>query len=183
VLAAGALVAAGSIRLVLVPVVAGGLACGLAYNLGLARTVWSLAPWWGAFVLLPLASFLAAGRSVAWAGVLVGLAGLLALSLHLANALPDLQGDRVAGRMSLPVALGPRRSLVLSLGALAATAVVAMDVAAPLGQRVWVVVAGAAVALVAVLAGAFSGSRWLFPVLAPGGAVLAVCWLAALPGR
>jgi 4-hydroxybenzoate polyprenyltransferase len=181
VLAAGGLLAAASIRLALVPLVAGGLAAGLAYDLGLGRTAFSLVPWWAAFVLLPIAAFVAAGRGVPWVFVLVPLSGLLALSLHLANSLPDVAGDRAGGRRSLPVRLGPTRDRAVALIALAAAAVVVLDVASPLKQRFVLVAAGSAVALAGVLIASVAATRRVFPVLATVGAVLAVTWLAALP--
>jgi 4-hydroxybenzoate polyprenyltransferase len=181
VLAAVGLLAAASIRPVLVPLVAGGLAAGLAYDLGLGRTQLSLLPWWAAFALLPVAAFVAAGRTVPWAPVLVPLSGLLALSLHLANGLPDIAADRAAGSRSLAVWVGEGWGRRVALVALAAAAVVVVQVAGVLHQRFPLVLAGSVVALLAVTLAAWLETRQLFPLLAPAGAVLAVTWLAALP--
>ncbi len=161
---------------------AGGLAAGMAYDLGLRRTPLSLLPWWGAFVLLPLTAFVAGGRALGgWVYALVPLAGLLALSLHLANGLPDIDADRRAGRRSLPVVFGPSLSRRLSMVSLAAAAVVVVDISGLLGQRAWLVVAGASVALAVVLVVTVTAPSWPFRVLAPAVAMLAITWLAALP--
>ncbi len=182
VLAAGGLVAAATVSLPVLALAACGLAAGLAYDLGLGRTPLSLLPWWVAFAVLPLAAFVAAGRTTTpWLYLLIPLSGLLALSLHLANGAPDVETDRAAGRRSLPVLLGVVRARALSLAALAAAAVVATDLAGQLGQRFVVVIAGAAFALLVVAVAALKGLRRPFPALAPAGAVLAVTWLAALP--
>jgi len=177
------LVAAGTISFAVLGLAAAGLAAGLAYNVGVGRTPFSLLPWWAAFVVLPLAAFVAVGRSVPWVGVLVALSALLALSLHCANALPDIDGDRASGRRSLPVLLGSPRSWIVALAAMAAAGVVAGALSVPLGQRLAVVLPGAAVALTSTGAAFAMARRRPFPALAVGGAALAVTWLAALPVR
>jgi len=181
VLAVGGLVSAATISWTVWGFALGGLVAGLTYDAGLARTPLSVVPWWAAFVFLPLAAFAAAGRATPWAAVLVPLSGLLAVSLQLANGLPDIDADRRAGSRSLPVLLGARRCRVLASASLAAAAIVAVDVAGPIGQRVVVVAAGAAVALVASGSAPWVGQARLFPILAPAAAVLAVTWLAVLP--
>jgi 4-hydroxybenzoate polyprenyltransferase len=180
--ALGGLVSAATLGWPVLGLAAAGLGAGLAYDLGLRRAPWSLAPWWLAFLVLPLAAFVAAGRSGGrWVWVLVPLAGLLAIGLHLANALPDIAGDRAAGARNLAVTMGERWSRRLALGALAAAAVLAVDLAGWLGQPAAPVLAGAALLLAVVVGVALTGVRRPFPVLAPAGAVLAVVWLVALP--
>ena len=79
------------------------LAAGLAYDLGLRRTVLSWVPWWGGMAVLPLTAYATAGAIPSRLFVLVPLAALVALGLHFANALPDIEADRAAGVHSLPV--------------------------------------------------------------------------------
>lgn len=180
-LAAGGLVAAATISAAVLALSAGGLAAGLAYDLGLGRTPLSLLPWWAAFLLLPLAAYMAAGRAVVWWAALVSLSGLLAFSLHCANAVPDVDEDRVAGRRSLPVLLGRRMSRALAAMGLVAAGAVAAGVAIPLGQQLALVAVGAGAALVAALTAGLINLGRPFALMAPAGAVLAITWLAALP--
>jgi len=180
-LAVVGLVVAATISLGVQALAAGGLAAGLAYNLGLGRTPLSMLPWWAAFVLLPVAAYMAVARSVPGIAVLVPLAGVLALSLHCANALPDIPGDRAQSRRSLPVLLGIGGSRAVSLLASLLAAILAVVLSPVLGQDVALVAAGAGCVGLAVALCTFGGSSRPFPLLAVAGAALAVTWLAALP--
>jgi len=160
---------------------AGGLAAGLAYDVGLRRTLLSGVPWAAGFTLLPLAAFAAAGKLSARLAILIPLAVLLAVALHLANAAPDIAADRAGRRTSLAVLVGPVWSRRIAIAGVALVTAIAASLAAPLGQDVrWV--AGAA-GLVAIVVAAVSLLRMErpFPALAIGSAVLAITWLAALP--
>lgn len=105
--------------------VAAGLVGGMAhlaavasawiYNLYLARTVWSWAPYAVSFALLPV--FIAQTASVeTWPAlpvvVLFSLAGVVA---HILNAIPDIAIDREAGVGGLAVSLGRRAAIALAL--------------------------------------------------------------------
>jgi hypothetical protein len=83
------------------------LGAGLSYDLGLRRTPLSWVPWWGGMAVLPLEGYASVGSIPSRLLVLIPLSGLIAVGLHFANALPDIDGDRRAGRRSSP---GPRRS-------------------------------------------------------------------------
>jgi 1,4-dihydroxy-2-naphthoate octaprenyltransferase len=109
------------------------------------------------------------------------LALALALSLQLANSLPDIEGDRRGGAGGLAVRLGAVWSRRLSLG-MAALAGVAATVAAPaLGQPVPVVIAGA-LPLVGVSATlALRPFPRPFLLLAPAVGIFTAVWLLALP--
>ena len=159
------------------------LAAGLAYDLRLKRGRASWAPWWVAFTALPLCAYAAAGRfelQLWWA---VPLTALLALSLHCANALPDIAGDRRSGVASLPALLGEGRSLALAIGSLVAVVVATAALARPLQQGgPWLPLAWALVLLAsAAVASVPPLRRAPFPLLAVSAAALAVAWLAALP--
>lgn len=102
-----------------------GLGGGLLYDAGLKYTVFSWLPFSLAFPTLPL---------WAWAGALPGgtfpqqlywvvpVGGVLVLGLHLADTIPDLAGDTLAGVRGLAHRLGLRRSLLLCWGAFGAAA-------------------------------------------------------------
>ena len=95
-----------------------GLSCGLAYDLRLKRSLLSWLPYGLAIPTLPLWSWLAMG---AFSPVLLPaypLGVLLGLSLHLANTLPDLDGDAAFGIAGLAHALGARRTRLLCWAAL-----------------------------------------------------------------
>jgi len=181
VLALAGLGFAATINVPTLGLAAGGLAAGLLYDVGLRATRWSLLPWWGGVSLLPLAAYASVDRLGAKLLVLLPLSLLVALALHCANSLPDVDSDRVAGRRSLPVLLGRNGSRVSAVSGLAVAGCLAVALYVPLGQRgVWVPVAAALLAgcLVAVVAAAVERP---FPLLAVGTAVFSVAWLASLP--
>ncbi len=155
---------------------------GVAYDLGLKRGAFSWLPYWVGFACLPLAAGAAMGHLSARVAVAAPpLALALALSIHLANTLPDVEADRRSGAAGLAVRLGARwtRHLCLGLGVLAGVA--ACSAAPALGQPVVVVALGALPLVAASAALAALGHSRPFPVLAPAAAVLAAVWLLALP--
>jgi 4-hydroxybenzoate polyprenyltransferase len=156
-----------------------GLGAGLAYDAGLKRGVGSLLPWWLGFTALPFCAFAAAGRTPRALWWCLPLTALLALGLHCANVLPDIEGDRRSGVISLPVLLGARRARAVALGGLAACAALTAALCMPLHQSVALL--GVAWAIVAVCIAVAARLRAPFPLLALASAALAVCWLAALP--
>lgn len=157
------------------------LGAGLAYDLGLRRTPLSWVPWWGGMAVLPLEGYASVGAVPSRLLVVVPLSGLLAIGLHFANALPDIEGDRLAGRRSLPVLAGMGRSQWAGPAALVAAGVLALVLAGPLGQSGLVFFGGVAVLGVGVGAVVITRSARPFPVLAVATAVFAVTWLASLP--
>jgi 4-hydroxybenzoate polyprenyltransferase len=180
VLALAGLVSAATISLPVLALSTGGLAAGLAYDLGARRTPLSLLPWWGGVLMLPLAAFASAGRldSRLWAAV--PLTFLIALSLHCANALPDIDGDSASGRRSTPVLLGPTVSYRVMATSLAFAAALALTVLRPTSTPSPLLVAAVALTLVLVAGSVAARLRRPFPVLATGTAVLAVAWLAGV---
>jgi 4-hydroxybenzoate polyprenyltransferase len=178
-LVATSLVSAATLGGAVLLATAVGLGSGLAYDVGLKRGALSILPWWLAFTALPFCAFAAAGatpRALWWC---VPLTAVMALGLHCANVLPDIEGDRRTGVVSLPVLLGARRARAVSLGGLLACAALTAALVVPLHQSLALL--GIAWAIVALCVAAAARSRAPFPVLALGAAALAVCWLAALP--
>ncbi len=88
-----------------------GASAGVAYDLALKRTPLAVLAWWAGFTTVPLLAMVMTGRLRGGVEA-VPLAGLLATALLIANGLPDIEGDRLAGERTLPVVLGPRASRV-----------------------------------------------------------------------
>jgi 4-hydroxybenzoate polyprenyltransferase len=171
----------GSIPLMLL---VAGTACGLAYNLGLKDTRWSAVPFVVALALLPAyvwASLDVYRDDFLW---LYAIGVPLALAAHLANTLPDIEGDAAARRRGLTVWLGRKRSIVavsvcLLLGLLIGW--LAQD-AAESGQLA-VAVLYAVLSVTGMLAYVpvtRHGDVWAFRLVAVAGVVLATGWLAAV---
>ena len=164
------------------PLAAACAAAGIGYDLGLKRGALSWLPYWVGFACLPLT----AGAAVQHLSLRVAIAApplalALALSLQLANSLPDIEGDRRGGAGGLAVRLGSAWSHRLSLG-MAAFAGVATTVAAPaLGQPVPVVILGALPLVGLSVALALRPYPRPFPLLAPAVGILTAVWLLALP--
>ncbi|WP_232320402.1 UbiA family prenyltransferase [Herbidospora daliensis] len=109
-----------------------GVAAAWAYNLGLKATVFSWAPYAIGFGQFP--AFVSLGLPgqpwPAWWSVAAG--ALLGIGAHLANVLPDIDGDLETGVRGLPQRLGRRRTLTLTPVFLVAAVVVLWWPAAPL---------------------------------------------------
>lgn len=91
-----------------------GVAAAWAYNLGVKATVFSWVPYVIGFGQFPVfvSLGLPGGAWPAWWSVLAG--ALLGVGAHLANVLPDIDGDRRTGVHGLPQRLGPRLTRVLT---------------------------------------------------------------------
>jgi 4-hydroxybenzoate polyprenyltransferase len=165
-----------------------GMACGLAYDARLKRTVLSALPYMIAIPTLPLWVWATLG---AWENVLWWLAplgALIGLSLHLANTLPDIEADQSRGVRGLAHRLGAERSRTAAWESFAAALALAA-VIAPLvdGEaRVLAPALAFAAACLAASIGVWSARRdgvalqFGFGALGIGSAVAAVGWLAAV---
>lgn len=172
---------AATINLATLGLAAAALGAGLAYDLGLRRTPLSWVPWWGGMAVLPILAYAAAGSIPSRLLILIPLSALIAVGLHLANAQPDIDADRIAGVHSLPVIVGVRAARWAGLAALAAAGLVALALALPLGQAVPLLFAGAAILGCGVVAVVATRPPRPFPILAAASAVFAVAWLGSLP--
>ena len=158
-----------------------GVAAGVAYDLALKRTPLAVLAWWGGLTTVPLLAMVMTGRLRGGVET-VPLAGLLATALLIANGLPDIEGDRLAGERTLPVVLGLRASRWVLSATMMAACVCVIALVAPLGQGGLAFVAAALFA-----AGAGVGllparaRRLSFPILTLCVAAGTVSWLAALP--
>jgi protoheme IX farnesyltransferase len=173
--------AAATINLPTLGLDALALGAGLSYDLGLRRTALSWVPWWGGMAVLPFEGYASVGSIPSKLLALIPLSGLVALGLHFANALPDIDDDRVAGRRSLPVLAGVNGSRWAGPMGLTAAGVLAVALTVPLGQAGPVFFAGVAVLAAGVVAVTVTRSPRPFPLLAVTTAIFAVAWLATLP--
>jgi 4-hydroxybenzoate polyprenyltransferase len=152
-LACGALLGPATLALAVA-----GLACAWAYDLWLKGTVASVLPFAVALPLVPLFGYGAAGRfpAVLWWAWPIG--ALAAVAVHLADSLPDVESDRVAGVRGLAPRLGVGRSTTLVVAAYAATFALAVGSGLAAGDRP-VVLGGAAASLVLAVAALAAGAR------------------------
>jgi len=155
-LAAGALALAATLGVGSAALAALGLGCGLAYDIRLKRTPLSALPYMVAIPTLPAWVWVTLDRWQPELWWLLPLGSLIGVALHMANTLPDLEGDRAAGVKGLPHRLGLGRSLSLAWAAFAAALVLSL-VLAPLLRYDW---------------------RWYAPALALGCGALAGSGLA-----
>lgn len=86
----------------------------LTYNLWLARTPWSVAPYVVSFGLLPLWVATGVGVPVERVAIAPVLVAPFAAAAHLANALRDFSSDAALGSRNLAQVLGRRRAHLLA---------------------------------------------------------------------
>jgi len=125
-----------------------GLLAGWWYDVQLKRTMLSFVPFAIAFPLLLLWATLVSGRSSAPVGFLLAGVAVLAVGLHLADALPDIDGDRDAQAGTLAVVLGSGWTTRAIMATMLAGALIAAGTLAWRPILYWpaaVVAAGAAI--------------------------------------
>lgn len=93
---------------------------GWSYNLGLKKTVLSVAPYIVSFGSLPLLATAALPQPSGAAWWALGAGALLGVAAHVANVLPDLADDAATGVRGMPHRLGVRASGLVIAGSLAA---------------------------------------------------------------
>jgi geranylgeranylglycerol-phosphate geranylgeranyltransferase len=162
------------------------LGCGLSYDLWLKRTGWSWLPYCVALPTLPQFAWAVAGRFEPRLLLAYPLGFLIGLSLHLANTLPDLEGDHAFGIRGLAHALGRRRALLLCYGSLCSAQALTLALAPLLQYRGWGYPAGLAASLLLTVAAALvyrlhpvrAVLQWNFGLLAFAALALSLGWLA-----
>ena len=156
------------------------IAAGWAYNAGLKSTVFSVVPYVVGFGSLPLVVSLAAAPPVLASPWIVLAGGLLGVSAHGANVLPDLEDDRATGVRGLPHRIGARATGVLVAASLVgATASIVLGFGLPGVLPLIAFVANVAIATTCVvLVFVRPGSAWMFRLIILA-ALITVALLAA----
>jgi 4-hydroxybenzoate polyprenyltransferase len=183
---AGALAAGMALGIEPLLLLIGGTACGLVYDFGAKRTSLSWLPYIVALALLPLYVWTALDVFETRQLWLYAVAWPLPVAVHVANALPDIDADRAAGRGGVVVRLG--RGGALRLLALCAGAPVALVLLSLLWldyEAVVLVAMLATYALLLLAAGlAYARRPWrpalAFQVVVAAAVVFATGWLAAV---
>jgi 4-hydroxybenzoate polyprenyltransferase len=160
-----------------------GLACGLAYDVGLKRTVLSWLPLSLAIPLVPAWAYTAVGawEPLLWWGFPIG--ALLGLSVHLANQLPDIPSDRRRAVRGLAQRSGPTLAYAGSLSAFGAGASIAAVVLAVTAHAMPAAAVGITAFFVIGLAPRsvrFFGPSGLFGLMAVSSALCGLAFLSAV---
>lgn len=164
-----------------------GTGAGLLYDLWLKRTVWSWLPYLVALPLVPIWVWISLARFQPLLLLLYPLGALMALSVHLAQSLPDIEGDRAAGSLGLAARLGRSRALTACWGAAVSAAVAIPAAASGLGGSITPALIAASVVLIgaglSIVRYRFAPSwviRHLFQLMTTGAVILAVGWILAI---
>ncbi|MBT1680527.1 UbiA family prenyltransferase [Curtobacterium aurantiacum] len=160
------------------------VAAGWAYDAGLKRSAWSVAPFVVAFGLLPVVSVAAGpeGQWPAWWAIATG--AVFGIAIHCTNVLPDLVDDAATGVRGFPHRLGLRGAGIVAFAALVVAAALVLSGQVlgddPVrGADVVLAVVGAVVVLVLAVVGvrlvlAGRASRTLFRLVIASSLVLVV---------
>ncbi|MCJ1714295.1 UbiA family prenyltransferase [Curtobacterium sp. VKM Ac-2922] len=98
------------------------VAAGWAYDAGLKRSIWSVAPFVVAFGLLPVVAVSAGPASQLPAPWAIGTGAVFGIAIHCTNVLPDLVDDAATGVRGFPHRLGLHAAGVVAFGALVVAA-------------------------------------------------------------
>lgn len=176
--------ALGTLSLMLVCI---GTGAGLLYNLWLKRTVWSWLPYLIALPLVPVWIWVSLARFQPLLLLLYPLGALMAISVHLAQSLPDVESDRAAGSLGLAARLGRSRALTACWGMAVSAAVVVPFAAAWLDERLVpaliaasVVLAGTGFSMVYYRVAPIGVIRHLFKFMTTSAVILAIGWILAI---
>ena len=164
-----------------------GTGAGLAYDLAFKRSALSWLPYLVALPLLPTWVWASLGAFDPALLALYPLGACATVAVHLAQALPDVTGDRAAGIRNATTLLGERRALLICWAAALAAPVLALPAASLLGARPAVVAPAALLAAVLVLVDVTLtwvrsglGVRACFPCVALATAAMGLGWVLAL---
>jgi 4-hydroxybenzoate polyprenyltransferase len=161
--------------------VALGTGLGLAYSVWLKRSAWSWLPFAVAFPLLPawIIHVLAPDAHLVWTLFVIGVP--VAVSIHLADSIPDVEWDRRSASRGAAVRLGVRKAFAVCRILLTAGATLALAMS-PLTARPPIVVMGSVACLLAVLVSLFKPIHTGLGrhVIAVGAIVLGAAWIGGL---
>jgi 4-hydroxybenzoate polyprenyltransferase len=164
-----------------------GTALGVAYSLWFKRSRLAWLPYLLALPLLPIWVFASLDR-FDWQLLMLYPLGVFAtLAVHLAQSLPDVEADRVSGIRNLTSTLGERRALVLCLGSMMVSLLLAAVAADVWTGSPAIVLGASAVVLGLLLLDAIlyvthpqTGVRACFPCVAASTVILGLAWVLAL---
>ena len=94
------------------------VAAGWAYDAGLKRTVWSVAPFVVAFGLLPVVAVSAGADAQLPAAWAIATGAVFGVAIHCTNVLPDLVDDAATGVRGFPHRLGLHAAGVVAFASL-----------------------------------------------------------------
>lgn len=157
-----------------------GLAAGLGYDLGWKRSLFSWLPWALGFVALPATAFATVGRFPSAMISLTVIAAFLAVGLHCANALPDIDGDRATGIASFPARLGADRTRFSAMFFAVFAAISSMVALPRTGTTGLATLIGASSLILVAITLAVVGIRRPFPIQSVASAVFATLCLVAV---
>ncbi|WP_374211891.1 UbiA family prenyltransferase, partial [Curtobacterium sp. GC_Cur_2] len=98
------------------------VAAGWAYDAGLKRSVWSVAPFVVAFGLLPVVAVSAGADAQLPAAWAIATGAVFGVAIHCTNVLPDLVDDEATGVRGFPHRLGLHAAGVVAFAALVVAA-------------------------------------------------------------
>jgi len=134
-----------------------------AYNLGLKRTAFSVAPYIVSFGLIPVLVTVALPVPALPAWWAVAAAALLGIAAHFANVLPDLEDDRRTGISGLPHRLPHSVSLITVWVALVGAAIaLAFGIGFTTPLAIIGLALSAGIAVIGLLISLRTPSRWGF---------------------
>ncbi len=102
------------------------VAAGWAYDAGLKRSVWSVAPFVVAFGLLPVVAVSAGADAQLPAAWAIATGAVFGVAIHCTNVLPDLVDDEATGVRGFPHRLGLHAAGVVAFASLVVAAVLVL---------------------------------------------------------
>lgn len=159
---------------------------GLVYDLWLKRTAVSFLPYLFGLPFLPIWAWICVRAAPPRLWLTYPLGVLVGFGLHLANALPDAEGDHTGGVRGIVQVVGIRAALLLCLGSLAITLLIVIALTVTHRDAIVVVLIGGAAVLLlgaAVAAGVRPTTSTLqrnWGLLIGCAICLAAAWLRAL---
>lgn len=163
---------------------AAGTAVGLAYSLWFKRSWFAWLPYLIALPLLPIWVFTALDEFGWQLLILYPLGAFAVVAVHLSQSLPDVEADKASDVRNLTSALGERRALLLCLGSMVLTLLIA-SVAAIVWIETPAIVLGASgigLGLLSLDAALYvkhpqTGVMACFPCVAAATAILGLAWV------
>lgn len=163
-----------------------GAGIGIAYSVWFKRTVWSWLPYVLGIPLLPIWVWVALTSPPAAIFLLFPIAVPALVAVHVAQSIPDLNGDRDAGIQNLTVWMGARRARLTCWGLVGISTFLAVLLSSFLtANPTWCWLAGAvSLGLVGINVHVWQQDRELgentcFPLTAAAVVVLGVGWAAS----